>query len=146
MPVTLMLLAATLLAGGHEQDLTAAPTPPQKKEPAMIFESSDDDRLSPPEVPAVERDGVHYAQAPDGRDVGVDQIGGVLVAIEIASGKRLWTLAVYGNTVDPALEADAQWIFFTSMTFAPDGRLRIVNEADKTFLVDVKARTATPAR
>lgn len=112
----------------------------------MIFKSSDDDRLPQLEVPAAERDGVHYAQAPDGRDVGADQIGRVLVAIDIASGKRLCALVAYGNTVDPTLEADAQWIFFTSMTFAPDGRLPIVNEADKTFLVDVKARTATPAR
>jgi len=31
------------------------------------------------------------------------------------------------------------------MAFDPDGRLRIVNEAGKAFLVDVKSHTATPA-
>jgi hypothetical protein len=61
----------------------------------MIFESSDD-RLPPPEVVPVERDGVRYGQAENGRDVGMDQVGGVLVATDVASGKRLWSLAVYG--------------------------------------------------
>jgi hypothetical protein len=72
------------------------------------------------------------------------QVGGVLVATDVASGKRLWSLAVYGNPVDPKLEADGQWGHFTSMAFDPGGRLRITNEEGKTFLVDVKARKATP--
>lgn len=108
----------------------------------MIFESSDD-RLPPPEVATVERDGVRYAQAENGRDVGLDQVGGVLVATDAASGKRLWSMAVYGNPVDPKLEDDVQWVYFTSMAFDPDGRLRITNEQGRTFLVDVKARKAT---
>jgi hypothetical protein len=110
----------------------------------MSIESSDD-RLPPPEVPPVVRDGVQYAQAQDGHDVGLDQVGGVLVASDVASGKQLWTLAVYGNPIDPKQEADAQWLFFVEMDFAADGRLRIVNEAEKAFLVDVKARTSVPA-
>ncbi len=109
----------------------------------MIFESSDD-RLPPPEVPPVERDGVRYAQAENGNDAGLDQVGGVLVANDVASGKRLWSLAVYGNPVDLKLEADVQSAFFTSMAFDPDGRLRITNEEGKTFLVDTKARKAIP--
>lgn len=103
------------------------------------------DRLPPPEVAPVERNGIRYAQAEYARDVGLDQVGGVLVATDAASGKRLWSLAVYGNPVDSKLEADVQWVYFTSMTFDPDGRLRITNEEGKTFLVDVKARNVTPA-
>ncbi|MDP2006096.1 MAG: hypothetical protein Q8K45_10510 [Rubrivivax sp.] len=103
------------------------------------------DRLPPPAVPPVERDGVRYTQAEDGRDAGHDQVGGVLVASAADSGKRLWTLAVYGNRTDPAQEADVQWVFFTAMAFEPDGRLRIVNEAGKAFWVDVRTRTVTPA-
>lgn len=109
----------------------------------MIFESSAD-RLPPPEVPALERDGVRYSQAMDGRHVGIEQVGGVLVANEVSSGKQLWAIAVYGNPIDPKLETDVQWIHFTSMAFEPDGRLRITNEAGKTFLVDVKTRQVTP--
>lgn len=107
----------------------------------MIFESSDD-RVAPPEVAPVERDGVRYAQAENGHDVGLDQVSGVLVATDVASGKRLWSLAVYSNPDDPKLEADVQWVYFTSMFFDPDGRLRITNEEGKVFLVDVKARKA----
>ncbi|WP_374595335.1 hypothetical protein [Aquabacterium sp.] len=110
----------------------------------MDLESSAD-RLPPPEVPPVERDGVRYAQAEDGHAVGVDQMGGVLVATSASNGQRLWTLSVYGNPLDPKQEADAQWLFFESMAFDPDGRLRIVNEAGQAYLVDVQARRATPA-
>ena len=110
----------------------------------MIFESSDD-RLPPPEVAPVARDGVRYAQAENGRDVGMDQVGGVLVATDVATGKRLWSLAVYGNPVDPKLETDVQWVFFTAMAFDPDGRLRITNEEGQVFLVDIKARKSTRA-
>lgn len=104
------------------------------------------DRLPPPVVPSVERDGVRYAQAEDGRVVGRSQVGGVLVASAADSGKRLWTLVVYGNSVNPEQEADAQWVFFKSMSFDPDGRLRIVNEADQTYFVDVHNQTVSPAR
>ena len=110
----------------------------------MNIESSAD-RLPPPEVPPVQRDGVRYAQAEDGRSVGLAQVGGVLVASDSGSGKQLWTLAVYGNPVDKKLEEDVQWVYFESMAFDPDGRLRIVNEAGKTFLVDVKTRKVTTA-
>lgn len=110
----------------------------------MIIESSAD-RLPPPDVPPVVHDGVRYTQAEDGHDVGHAQVGGVLVASAADTGQRLWTLAVYGNPVDPQQEADAQWLFFESMAFDADGRLRIVNEAGVAFLVDVKRRTVTRA-
>ena len=105
----------------------------------MIFSSSED-RLGPPDVPPITRDGVTYYQADDGRDVQHDQVGGVLVASDAESSKTLWTLAVYANPIDPKMEEDAQWVFFTELAFAPDGRLRIVNEEGRTFFVDVKAR------
>lgn len=109
----------------------------------MIIESSAD-RLPPPVVPAVERDGVRYSQAEDGHDVGLDQVGGVLVATDIRSGKQLWALAVYKSPIDPDLEADVQWVFFTSMVFDSQGHLRIKNELGETFQVDVKIRKVTP--
>jgi hypothetical protein len=103
------------------------------------------DRLPPPDVAPVVRDGVRYSQATDGRELGLSQVSGVLVATQVDSGKRLWTLTVYGNPIDPKQEADVQWVFFKSMAFDPDGRLRIVNEAGQAFLVDVQKQTASPA-
>ena len=102
------------------------------------------DRGPPPEVPAIVRDGVRYAQAEDGRDPGLPQASGMLVVSDEFSGKRLWTLAVYPEGVDARRTADARWVFFKSMAFDPDGRLRIVNEDDRAFLVDVQRHTATP--
>jgi hypothetical protein len=150
----MLLMTAGLLSGcgrapAQASATTAAPAmangAPAKKDTVMLIETSED-RLPPPKVPPVEHEGVRYAQAKDGRDVGADQVGGVLVATDIASGKRLWTLPVYGNPIDAKLEADVQWVFFTAMAFDPDGRLRITNESGKTFLVDVKTRTVTPAQ
>ena len=66
-------------------------------------------------------------------------------ASDAASGKQLWSLAVYPAEIDPKQEADVQWVFFKSMAFDAGGRLRIVNEAGKAFLVDVQRRTATSA-
>lgn len=106
----------------------------------MMFQRSGD-RIAPPKVADVVRDGVRYAQAGDGRQLGYQQMCGVLVATDEASGQQLWTLPVYGNEIDPQLEADVQWVHFRSMAFDPDGQLRIENERSKVFLVDVHART-----
>ena len=111
----------------------------------MIIEQPQQDRPPPPKVAAVERDGIRYEQAGDGRDIGAGQVGGILVATDAKSGARLWTLAVYANVIDPKLEEDVQWVFFTRMAFDADGHLRISNEAGKIFLVDVKARSVSPA-
>jgi hypothetical protein len=103
------------------------------------------DRLAPPDVPPLLRDGVIYAQADDGRKVGEAQANGVLLASDAVSGKLLWALAIYPTAVDPKQETDVQWVFFRSMAFGADGRLRIVNEAVNAFIVDVKRRTVSPA-
>jgi hypothetical protein len=113
----------------------AAPATPASSD-SVATSGPDADRL---------RDGVRYAQAPDGRAAGVPQVGGVLVASDAATGKRLWALAVYHAGIDPKMEADAQWVFFRSMAFDGDGRLRIVDEAGRAFLVDVQQHTVSPA-
>lgn len=106
----------------------------------MLVPSSAD-RVAPPRVAPVEQGGVRYAQAEVGREVGADRADGVLVATDIASGRRLWTLSVYRTPRQPGLEEDVQWRFFASMAFDDDdGRLRVVNEAGEVFLVDVVRR------
>ena len=147
--LALSLAAALLTQVGCGHVMARAPesAPPAGSSNETVVEPSGSaDRVAPPEVPPVERNGVRYLQAGDGRKVGQDQEHGVLVAIDIATGKQLWSLVVYPNRIQPGLEEDVQWIFFTSMSFDPDGRLRIVNEAGKTFLVDVGKRTVTAAR
>jgi hypothetical protein len=131
---------SAFLEGGQHAEAAApeaAPAPASAPEARV-------DRGPPPEVPPIVRDGVRYAQGEDGRDVGLPQASGVLVASDDFSGKRLWTLAVYSEGADAKRTPDARWIFFKRMAFDPDGRLRIVNEADQVFLVDVRRRTSTP--
>ncbi len=102
------------------------------------------DRGPPPIVPPLVRDGVRYAQGDAERDTGLAQASGMLVASDDFSGKRLWTLAVYSEGFDAKKTPDARAVFFATMAFDPDGRLRVVNEAGQAFLVDVKRRTSTP--
>jgi len=104
------------------------------------------DRLPPAVVPPIVRAGIRYAEAADGRAVGANQPRGVLVAADAKTGRRLWTLVVYPNPIDPTLEEDVQWIFFRTMAFDPDGRLRIVDESGRTWRVDVARRLSEPAR
>jgi hypothetical protein len=100
------------------------------------------DRNPPPPIAPLVREGIRYE-----RRIGGDadpQVGGLLSASEDATGRALWTLAVYDNRRDPALEGDAQDVFFREMRFEPDGSLLIVNERGERFSVDVRARTSTP--
>ncbi|MBW8759525.1 MAG: hypothetical protein JF586_18155 [Burkholderiales bacterium] len=101
------------------------------------------DRGPPPQVPPIVRDGLRYAQGDNERDPGLPQSSGMLVVSDDFSGKRLWTLAVYPE--DARRAPDGRWVLFRSMAFDPDGRLRVVNEDDQAFVVDVRRRTSTPA-
>jgi hypothetical protein len=129
---------SAFLEGGHSAEQAASESAQASARAPHV------DRGPPPEVPAIVRDGVRYAQGDEGRDPGLPQASGMLVASDDFSGKRLWTLAVYTEGADARRTPDARWVFFKSMAFDPDGRLRIVDEDDRTFLVDVRRRTSTP--
>jgi len=117
-------------AAGSEAGLASAPAPHADRGPL-------------PEVPPIVRDGLRYAQGDNERDPGLPQSSGMLVVSDDFSGKRLWTLAVYPE--DAGRASGGRAVFFKSMAFDPDGRLRIVDEDDKAFLVDVRRHTSTPA-
>src|SRR5262249_33870146 len=89
------------------------------------------------------REGIRYE-----RRIGADgidpQVGGLLTAYDAATGRALWTLAVYDNRRDPMLEGDAQDVFFREMRFEADGSLLVVNERGERFRGDVRARPSTP--
>ena len=98
------------------------------------------DRNPPPDVEPVVRDGTRYEQHfGSGSDA---QVGGLLTAIDTATGKTLWTLVVYDNKRSPELEGDVQDVFFREMHFQPDGKLLIVNERGERYRVDLDARTS----
>ena len=127
---------SAFLEGGHRAEAAAS------EADAASAPAPHPDRGQPPEVPPIVRDGVRYAQGDSERDPGLPQSSGMLVVSDDFSGKRLWTLAVYPE--DPRRAPDGRWVVFKSMAFDADGRLRIVDEDGKAFLVDVKRHVSTP--
>lgn len=101
-------------------------------------------RIPAPSVSPITSGGVRFEQVKNGLVAGFEQMGGYLVAIDVATGKTLWSLKVYDNKRDPVREGDVQDVFFKSMTLQSDGTLLIENERGKRFAVDPKARTSTP--
>jgi hypothetical protein len=133
-----------IAAGALALSLSWAATP-ATPEPAMTDAplALHADRNPPPPVSPILREGIRYEHRIGSE--GIDpQVGGLLTACEAATGRALWTLAVYDNRRDPMLEGDVQDVFFREMHFEPDGSLLVVNERGDRFRVDVKARTSTP--
>ncbi len=81
----------------------------------------------------------------NGLAIGLEQMGGYLAAVDPGTGKSLWTLKIYDNRRDPALEGDVQDVFFRSMTLQADGKLLIENERRGRFMVDPVTRTVVAA-
>jgi hypothetical protein len=133
---------SAFLEGGHHAEAAAsevaAPSAP------VVATVPHAGRGDPPVVPPIVRDGIRYAQGEEGRDPDLPQASGMLVVSDDFSGKRLWMLAVYTEGADARKTPDARWVYFKSMVFDADGRLLVVNEDGKSFLVDVKRRTSTP--
>ena len=99
------------------------------------------DRLPPPDVPPVVRDGIRYEPVMG----DPPQVGGLIAACDAASGRHLWTLAVFDNIRQPGLEGDVQDVFVSALRFDADGVLHVTDEHGRHWLVDVAARTSAPA-
>ena len=100
-------------------------------------------RVAPPNVPPVVLGGARI-EVPWGRSRGLGQNGGYIAAIDVGTGRQLWTLKVYDVAYDPRMEEDVQDVFIAKMTKGTRNRLAIVDEKGHRYLVDVKARTVTP--
>lgn len=98
-------------------------------------------RPAPPVVGAVELGGVRYQQDTEALSHGGDQRGGYLVAIDPATGQRLWMLKVYlvPPAPNPALPSFGR--HFRRMTLLPEGPvLEIENEVGGIYRVDLATR------
>jgi hypothetical protein len=100
-------------------------------------------RPAPPQVAPVIHNGVRYEQDMQSARHGGDQPGGYLVAIDAASGARLWMLKVYQVPVQPGAPFQPGR-YFRSMRLSDDGaHLEIESEAGGKYRVDLAARTST---
>lgn len=102
-------------------------------------------RPSPPKVAPILHNGISYEQDMQSYRYGGTQSGGYLVAINPATGERLWMLKVYevpdhtasGVSLTPGR-------YFRTMRLVP-GRdeIEIENEVGGKYLVDLSAQSAT---
>ena len=101
-------------------------------------------RPAPPKVAPVVIDGVRYSQVLNARKHGLPGGSGWLMASKPDSDEALWTLKVYETRIDPADETDVQEVYFSSMERVKGRRgLKIRNEVDKSFIVDLATRRVT---
>lgn len=95
-----------------------------------------------PRVDPVVGNGIRYEVVRGARSRGFKQSGGVVAAIDVASGKELWTLLVYKTVYDEKEEADVQDVFITNLKLSSDGQsLQVTNEERKHFVVKLSDQT-----
>ena len=99
-------------------------------------------REGPDPVDPVTINGIRFEVVHWGKELGVGQNGGYIVAVDPASGERLWTLMVYGIDYDADRERDVQDLFITSLN-ETDGKLKVVDEDEREFIVDPQSRKVT---
>lgn len=138
------MLAGLVLLGGcvampravANAEISSAPTgKPAKK------------RLEPEPVEPVVMGAVRYEAIASGRAIGLDQDGGVIRAVDRASGAELWRLTVYKVKFDTALEADKQEIYITRLAPAGDGHHLLVEaEGGRRYSVDVQRHVAAESQ
>jgi hypothetical protein len=114
----------------------------EKKETSM--ESAK--RRAPQAKPVVHK-GVRYEQMRDPASQGFDQGGGVVAAIDVASGKQLWAVQVYKVTYDPREERDAQEIYLEDLRVdAKADTLVVRDERGRRFAIGLKDRVVRETR
>lgn len=74
-------------------------------------------RKAPPMVPPIERDGVRYEQDVERQRRDDASRGGSLLAIDAATGHKLWEARLYDNPYVPKVPPGNPVIWFTRMAF-----------------------------
>ncbi len=92
-------------------------------------------------VSPVSRKGVRYEVVAGGKGRGLGQNGGLIAAVDEASGAELWVLKVYEVHYDGDMEDDKQDVLITGLSLGWFGnRLTVRNERGQSFEVDLDSR------
>lgn len=95
-----------------------------------------------PQVAPVTAGGIRYEVLRGARSRGFQQNGGIIAAVDVATGKELWTLTLYQTRYDPQEEADVQDVFITSLAISKDGKkLLAKSERNKSYEVNLADRS-----
>src|SRR5215510_5471724 len=89
-----------------------AGTPVNKPEESVMETPK---RRAPAPVRPVTGGGIRYETVSGARARGFPQDGGVIAAVDTATGKELWTLVVYQTPIDPHEETDVQEVYITRL-------------------------------
>lgn len=101
-------------------------------------------RVGPPTVTPVTLDGVRYEALHWGRERGLGQNGGYVLAFDAASNQELWTARIYAIDYVPKLETDVQDIFIRTLEAGANGQLLVTDERGRRFTLDIAKREAAP--
>lgn len=95
-------------------------------------------RRGPQPVAPVEINTVRYEVMRGTKARGFGQDGGVIAAVDIATGKELWTVMVYQTIYDQNKEQDVQEVYITKLIPNKDKTmLQVENEAHKSYSVNL---------
>ncbi|MBD9358062.1 hypothetical protein [Methylomonas albis] len=101
-------------------------------------------RSAPEEVEPVCLGNTRYEAPLWGKNRGLGQNGGHIVAIDQSTGQELWVVCLYEIRYDPNMEEDKQDIFLTSLTVdAAGSRLLAEDERGRQFALDLFSRQVT---
>lgn len=101
-------------------------------------------RVGPSPVMPATLDGVRYEAPHWGRERGLEQNGGYVVALDAISNQELWTACIYAIDYVPKLETDVQDIFIRTLESGAKGQLLIADEHGRRFTLDIAKREAVP--
>jgi hypothetical protein len=106
-----------------------------------VFERKGRNMRAPPEkVPPVSNTATRF-QVLLGARRRFGQSGGVVQAIDIASGVELWALAIYVQQYDPTEERDYQEVFIKTMALDETGQhLMLEDERRRRYSLDLDNR------
>jgi len=88
-------------------------------------------RENPAPVTPVVHNGVKYTAPMESM--------GVVVAFNAASGAKLWEQKIYDVKIDPALEADIQYVYITTLAIQGND-LIVTNEVGARYAMNLSSR------
>ena len=90
-------------------------------------------RGAPRPVTPVTHNGVVYSAPNDNGKIAA------VVASDAKTGRRLWQVTIFETKIDPKLEEDVQWVFFTDMRLSGDSLL-IKDEHSRCWRLELPTR------
>lgn len=93
-------------------------------------------RIGPDPVESVELNGMRIQVPHYGNEVGVEQNGGYIEAVDAITGSHLWYLMIYETKYINGKERDVQDVFIVKIGVR-DGFLRVKEEFGRVYEVDV---------